>query len=248
MWRSRCFSIHHELNIGCRCGRVQRNVRPQHPFEECLQSGSFDIPNEVRSINHRESSVPIAVEHAPDAEIAGLLTNVQRDQLRLHDVAAALVERDRDLLLQERVALEKDVQVVDAFVYSISNDFRDENSQHEGDDVGHPAGELQHDGHQGDGHTTNSSQHGCCTHHRVNARLDVPFAEEVGVCVPMLHQDPDASAEASAHEERWHEEASRAECAEGDRHLKEPYKASEQEREDKPSRHRGEFWVALVVS
>ena len=105
-------------------------------------------------------------------------TYVQLDEARLHDVAAALREGHVELLVQERVALQHDLQVVDALVQRVAHGLGQEDREHEGDDVVEAPRELQHDDHQRDGHPRDAGEHGGGSHHGVDPWVDA-VAEEL---------------------------------------------------------------------
>mmetsp|Transcript_53044 Transcript_53044/g.171168 ORF Transcript_53044/g.171168 Transcript_53044/m.171168 type:complete len:298 (+) Transcript_53044:414-1307(+) len=151
-----------------------RRLAPEHRHllgEQRLEPGAPGVADEVPTVDHREATVAISLKQGPQVDKAGPERHIQGHEARLHDVAATLVEGDVHLLVEERIPLQHDVQVVDAFVHRVAHDLGDQYRHHEGHDVGHAARELEHDGHQRDGYPAHSSEHSGRPNHGVDAGL-----------------------------------------------------------------------------
>jgi hypothetical protein len=74
-----------------------------------------------------------------------------QDSLGLHDISSKGGMRKLLLAVQERVAVEVDVGVVNALLAEgVSDPFAGHGCCHQRHNVAHPARQLEHDDHQGD--------------------------------------------------------------------------------------------------
>mmetsp|Transcript_239 Transcript_239/g.711 ORF Transcript_239/g.711 Transcript_239/m.711 type:complete len:369 (+) Transcript_239:517-1623(+) len=209
--------------------------------QQLLQHGARDETHKVAAIDNWEALKVAVVQQRAKLRDARVPAQVNLRQDWVHDVATPFRKRSRKLLFQERVALENNVQVVDALSEDVSHHLGHQHCQHEGNDVRQAPGELQHDRHQGYGHPAHSAQDGGCPDHGVDPGLHV-LRKEAVPAVHRLHRHPHAAAEARTGEERGHEEPGWACCAEGQRGLEQPYGRGAKQR-----CHEGHGWVGVVV-
>eukprot|EP00053_Salpingoeca_punica_P016718 m.158875 g.158875 ORF g.158875 m.158875 type:complete len:882 (-) comp17030_c0_seq3:557-3202(-) len=184
----------------------------------------------VLVVDERETRVVVAVEQRLDG-LQGVAVELEDLQLALAAALVHLAEQvaavELGLVVEERVAVEVDVGLVDTLVVQpVAHPLGDDRSGHERQDVRQAASHLKHDDDERDSHAHEPAERGRSADHGVEARLDAGLQGRAGlgddlevrvVAGKGLDSDADDAAKGSADAHRRDEEAGRHVGARGER-------------------------------
>mmetsp|Transcript_9824 Transcript_9824/g.21968 ORF Transcript_9824/g.21968 Transcript_9824/m.21968 type:complete len:344 (-) Transcript_9824:1242-2273(-) len=181
---------------------------------EVVEATIVDVANEVLSHHKWEAGEWRPAQQSVEVFDSRVVGEVDRLQLCLHHVAAALCESNIRCFRQEWVALQHYVEVIDALIECITDDFSNQDSQHERNDFVQVASQLKHYDDERDGDTAHTSKNSSCSHHRINAWLD-GARNDAERLVQSIKSHTHEATQARTCKQRWHKEpswASRAKC------------------------------------